>query len=227
MSTPQVKVGDLGEAPIIPIVLILIGSYLAWFGVHYWRRDIKWPSDPVKSVLQGKGLPPQGNITTSAVILTSAQTAEASASTGTGSGSGGLGPSAGGSVGGKGNVTPLEVYKALRHAGVPRGDAVMLTAIAGVESGYSTLAWNQDANTGDDSVGLFQINYLGSLYAARVQLTGLTPEQLHAADVQTQADAAAKLYGQSGLQPWEPDITSGKVGPFLANAHAASVDAGF
>lgn len=225
MAQPTVKAGDLGEAPIIPIVLILIGAYLAWFGVHYWRRDVVWPSDPVKSVLQGKGLPPQGSITTSAVILASAQT-QASIDTGAG-GTGGLGSPAGGSVGGKGNVTPLEVYKALRHAGVPRGDAVMLTAIAGVESGYNTGAWNQNASTGDNSVGLFQINYLGSLYAARVALTGMTPEQLHVAGVQAQADAAAKLYGQSGLQPWEPDITSGKVGPFLANAHAASVDTGY
>lgn len=28
--------------------------------MHYWRSDLKWPSDPVKSVLQGKGLPPAG-----------------------------------------------------------------------------------------------------------------------------------------------------------------------
>lgn len=31
--------------------------YLAWFGVHYWRTDQKWPTDPIKSVLQGKGVP--------------------------------------------------------------------------------------------------------------------------------------------------------------------------
>lgn len=51
VSTP------VGEAPVVPLVLLGIGMYLAWFGVHYWRTDQKWPTDPVKSVLQGKGLP--------------------------------------------------------------------------------------------------------------------------------------------------------------------------
>src|SRR5581483_9875261 len=31
--------------------------YLTWFGVHYWRTDVKYPSDPIKGVLTGKGLP--------------------------------------------------------------------------------------------------------------------------------------------------------------------------
>jgi hypothetical protein len=49
----------VGNAPIIPVLLIGIGGYLAWFlGVHYWRQDLKWPSDPIKAALQGKGLPP-------------------------------------------------------------------------------------------------------------------------------------------------------------------------
>lgn len=54
---PEVKAGPV-TAPIIPVLLIVIGAYLAWFGVHYWRQDEKWPSDPIKAVLQGKGLPP-------------------------------------------------------------------------------------------------------------------------------------------------------------------------
>jgi NlpC/P60 family protein len=47
-----------GDAPLIPVLLILTGGYLAWFGVHYWRDQTTiWPSDPVKDILQGKGLP--------------------------------------------------------------------------------------------------------------------------------------------------------------------------
>ena len=106
-------------------------------------------------------------------------------------------------------VSPATVYQGLRHAGVPVSPAIMLTAIAGVESGYNTKAWNQDVNTGDDSVGLFQINYLGSLMAPRIALTGLTPEQMHDADAQTQCNAAAALWKQSGLQPWAPDVPDG------------------
>lgn len=51
----------VGNAPVIPVAMIITGFYLAWFGVHYWRRDVKWPSDPVKSILQGKGLPAAGD----------------------------------------------------------------------------------------------------------------------------------------------------------------------
>jgi hypothetical protein len=46
-----------GDAPVIPVAVLGIGAYLAWFGVHYWRSDVKYPTDPVKAVLQGKGLP--------------------------------------------------------------------------------------------------------------------------------------------------------------------------
>jgi cell wall-associated NlpC family hydrolase len=49
-----------GSYPIIPLLLIGLGSYLMWFGVKYWRGEgaATWPSYPIKSVLQGKGEPP-------------------------------------------------------------------------------------------------------------------------------------------------------------------------
>jgi hypothetical protein len=53
---PEVKAGPV-SAPVIPVLLIAVGGYLAWFAVRYWRQDEKWPSDPIKAVLQGKGLP--------------------------------------------------------------------------------------------------------------------------------------------------------------------------
>ena len=43
--------------PILPVALAGIGAYLAWFGVHYWMSDVKWPSDPIKAVLTGKPMP--------------------------------------------------------------------------------------------------------------------------------------------------------------------------
>jgi cell wall-associated NlpC family hydrolase len=56
----------VGSAPVVPVVLIGIGAYLAWFGVHYFGSDQgKWPSTPVKAVLTGKPLPqPTGQLTT-------------------------------------------------------------------------------------------------------------------------------------------------------------------
>lgn len=47
----------VGDAPVVPVFLIGAGMYLAWFGVHYWRSDVKWPTDVIKAVLQGKPLP--------------------------------------------------------------------------------------------------------------------------------------------------------------------------
>lgn len=58
-SGPRVKT-PLGEAPVIPLLLAGFGAYLLWFGVKYWRGQgpAVWPSYPIKSVLQGHGLPP-------------------------------------------------------------------------------------------------------------------------------------------------------------------------
>jgi hypothetical protein len=47
----------VGDAPVIPVALMVSGLYLCWFGVHYWRTDTRWPTDPVKGILTGKGIP--------------------------------------------------------------------------------------------------------------------------------------------------------------------------
>lgn len=46
-----------GDSPIIPVAMMVIGAYLAWFGVKYWSSDTKWPTDPVKALLTGKPIP--------------------------------------------------------------------------------------------------------------------------------------------------------------------------
>ncbi len=57
-------------APTVPVALVVAGAYLSWFGVHYWRTDVTWPSDPVKAVLTGKPLP-VGNKSSGAELTTS------------------------------------------------------------------------------------------------------------------------------------------------------------
>lgn len=56
----------LRDSAIIPIILIGSGFYLMWFAVRYWRGTgpATWPSYPIKSVLQGKGVPPNRAATT-------------------------------------------------------------------------------------------------------------------------------------------------------------------
>lgn len=46
-----------GDAPLIPVLLMAGGAYLCWFGIHYWRSDTAWPSDPIKAVLRGQPTP--------------------------------------------------------------------------------------------------------------------------------------------------------------------------
>lgn len=61
----DVKVQDgeietaVGAVPIVPLIFVGGGAYLLWFAVKYWRGEgpAVWPSYPIKSVLQGKGIP--------------------------------------------------------------------------------------------------------------------------------------------------------------------------
>lgn len=55
------KAKKVAESPLLPIALMIIGSYFVWFGVHYWRSDTKWPTDPIKALLRGQPIP-QANI---------------------------------------------------------------------------------------------------------------------------------------------------------------------
>jgi hypothetical protein len=46
-----------GDAPVVPLLIVVGGAYLTWFGVHYWRSDTRWPTDPLAAVLTGKEIP--------------------------------------------------------------------------------------------------------------------------------------------------------------------------
>jgi hypothetical protein len=46
-----------GQAPVVPVMLMVFGAYLCWFGVHYWRSDTTFPTDPLKAVLTGQEIP--------------------------------------------------------------------------------------------------------------------------------------------------------------------------
>jgi transglycosylase-like protein with SLT domain len=85
----------VGDAPVIPVAVLGIGAYLAWFGVHYWRSDVKYPTDPLKAVLQGSGLPANTGTPTAdeAAVLKAAQ-AQITASGGVTPGTGQSNPNA-------------------------------------------------------------------------------------------------------------------------------------
>lgn len=70
MTTPaaQPPAEPADSSPVLPVGLMLLGGYLVWFGVHYWRSDVKWPTDPVKAVLTGKPIPDAKNTTDQTTI---------------------------------------------------------------------------------------------------------------------------------------------------------------
>ena len=47
----------IGTAPVLPVMVLALGGYLTWFGIHYWRSDTRWPTDPLKAVLTGNPIP--------------------------------------------------------------------------------------------------------------------------------------------------------------------------
>ena len=81
----------LGPDQVIPLTLLGVGMYLAWFGVHYWDSTTKWPSDPVKAVLTGKPIPVPTGQTPAATVASQVEATAPAASGGTAPGTGGGG----------------------------------------------------------------------------------------------------------------------------------------
>lgn len=65
------------KPPAVPVILLGIGAYLAWFGVHYWGSDTKWPTGPVKAVLQGGKVPAPSGQSSPAQIAVSVEQGQA------------------------------------------------------------------------------------------------------------------------------------------------------
>jgi hypothetical protein len=107
--------------------------------------------------------------------------------------------------------------------------APTMAAVALAESGGNPTALNNNPATGDYSVGLWQINYFGSLLGPRTAQYG-SPQAL-AADPNAQAKAAINLLGSgSGISNWEGDPVGAAVvangGTPLSPSQAQSVAGG-
>jgi hypothetical protein len=96
----------------------------------------------------------------------------------------------------------------LELQGMDKGNAEILAAIGGPESGYDYTVINDTPATGDYSVGIWQINYLGSLYAERSREFG-TPRELIAGGPVKQAHAAYSIWRSQGWMAWATTYTSG------------------
>lgn len=200
MTTPAAP--DNGSV-ILPLTLLGIGGYLAWFAIHYWRGtnsdgSVMWPSDPIKSALQGNGLPANTPATAATAALTAYETGLAASPAGQAAGSGPGGPGGTGTTGGQGPQPSGAAQNTakLLLAGFPGWAAQWgdLVSLWDRESGWSNTAWNPsgaygvaqalghakpgECATGPRSVGSSvpgQNCSYGSEY-------GLTPDQARAAN---------------------------------------------
>jgi Lysozyme like domain len=146
----------VGDAPVLPLLLIGLGAYFMWFAVKYWRdQSVHWPSDPVKSVLQGHGLPAHTEAATVAAELGQAiATAQAEAP----------GPSAG--AGGTPALPASGAYSASqlesiwKLAGGSPAKASFAAGVALAESGGRPKITSPNPD-GGTNVGLWQLDTKG------------------------------------------------------------------
>lgn len=143
----------VGRAPVIPLIVLGAGAYLAWFAVHYWGSDTKWPSDPLKNVLTGKALPvPSGQ--TSAGSIASEVEAQNTQTALTGPGTAGAAPAV------SGTYTTTELEALWTSQGGSSNTAFEAAQVALAESSgnpkaVSTFVVNGVSQT---NVGLWQLD---------------------------------------------------------------------
>ena len=98
-------------------------------------------------------------------------------------------------------VSKSQLVKLLRQAGFPEKDIPTMVGIAGGESSFIPSQHNPNANTGDNSYGLFQINMLGAMGPERRRQFGIeSNDQLF--DPATNVRAAKNIYDSQGLGAW-------------------------
>lgn len=140
----------------MPLAVILIGAYLSWFGVHYWRTDVAWPSDPIKAVLTGQPVP-AGHKSAEAVITTPVATnPDVQAAIGDLAG-GAAGPGTGFS---HGTLTKAEIMSLWTVNGGNPAAANTAAAIAMAESSGRVDATSPNPD-GGTNVGLWQLDTRG------------------------------------------------------------------
>lgn len=138
----------------LPLIIAGTGIYLAWFAIHYWGSDTKWPSDPVKAVLQGNAIPSPSGAQTAVETASIIEGTSATAATGGGAAGGGSAPP----VSGNYNVAQLQsLWTANGGAAAKSFEAAQ---IAMAES-----SGNPDATSsnpfGGTNVGLWQLDTEG------------------------------------------------------------------
>jgi hypothetical protein len=112
-----------------------------------------------------------------------------------------------------------QIAALLQQQGVAKEKIPTMTAISLAESSGRPQAFNPNAQTGDRSYGLFQVNMYGGLGPARMKQFGLKDEK-DLFDPATNVKAAKQILGSQGLGAWSV-YKSGKYKEFLPQAQKA------
>ena len=146
-----------GDAPVLPVLLLSFGAYLTWFGVHYWRSETAWPTDPLKAVLQGKAIPAPDRESGTTAIQSIIETAPSLTTPGGASEVPGHSPGAGATA----EVMTKAQIKALWTGnGGSAGTANVAAAVAMAESSGRTQITSPNPD-GGTNVGLWQLDTKG------------------------------------------------------------------
>ena len=123
-------------------------------------------------------------------------------------------------TGGGDRLSVSQMVDLAKQAGFDENQAAIMGAIAAAESSGDTRAHNPNANTGDNSYGLWQINMLGNMGSERRRQFGIeNNEQLW--DAATNAKAAKNVFDQQGFDAWSV-YKSGAYKQFLGTAQEST-----
>lgn len=112
-----------------------------------------------------------------------------------------------------------QIAALLQQQGVAKEKIPTMTAISLAESGGRLQAFNPNAQTGDRSYGLFQVNMHGGLGPARMKQFGLKNEK-DLFNPETNVRAAKQILESQGLGAWSV-YKSGKYKEYLPQAQKA------
>jgi len=122
-----------------------------------------------------------------------------------------------------GTLNQEQIARAARAAGFPEDKIATMTAIAMAESSGDSGALNNNANTGDLSYGLWQINMIGDMGPERRKLFGIKSNEELLNPI-TNAKAAYKIYELQGYGAWSV-YKSGKYRDYMVTAKKAAASA--
>ena len=117
-----------------------------------------------------------------------------------------------------------QIAALLQQQGVAKEKIPTMTAISLAESGGRSQAFNPNAQTGDRSYGLFQVNMHGGLGPARMKQFGLRSEQ-DLFNPETNVKAAKQILDSQGLGAWSV-YKGGQYKQFLPEAQKATAALG-